>query len=131
MLVEPTISLFPKQQHIIPKTATLFIHHAADFKKEIMPKGKGSTSNDFTVEMLLFKHFVYVRAVAMHLRGEPFDRPALLVENRFDDMSYMNLRHRPCLKLFQELLSEVEVLEYHLSQQESPQYTLAGDPLSW
>lgn len=67
----------------------------------------------------------------MHLCSEPFDRSALLVKKRFDDMSYMNLRHRPCIKLFQELLSEMEVLEYPLSQQESPQYTLAGDPLSW
>ena len=48
--------------------------------------------------MLLFKQLVYVRAVAMHLRGEPFDRPALFVENCFDDMSNMEIRHQ-CIKI--------------------------------
>jgi hypothetical protein len=30
----------------------------------------------------------------VHLLGEPFDRSALFVKNRFDDMSYMKLRHQ-------------------------------------
>lgn len=96
-----------------------------------MPEGLGSSDDDFTVEVLFLKYLVNVRAVAMHLIGEPFDRSALLIENRFDDMSYMNLRHPPCIKLYRELLFGTEVLAHLLSQQESPRYIHAGDPLSW
>lgn len=73
--------------------STLFIHHFANIQKEIMPQDLGCSSNDFTIEMLFLKHLVNIRTVTMHICGEPFDRPALLVENRFDNMSYMKLRH--------------------------------------
>lgn len=63
-----------------------------------MPKDLGCASDDFAVEMRLLKHLVDVRAVAMHFRGEPFHRSALLVENCFYDMSYMEIRHL-CIKI--------------------------------
>lgn len=122
--------MFPKQHPIVPKIATLFVHHLAKVKEEIMVKYIGGSLDNGTVEVVLLEHVVYVRAVAMHLMGKPFDGSALLVENCFDDMSYMNLRH-PCVYKNRGLLSEVEVLEYLLSQQESPRYIRAGDPLSW
>lgn len=121
----------PKRRQPVPKTTTLFIHHLANIQKEIMPQDLGCAGDNFTIEMLFFKHLVYVCAVAMHFSGEPFDRSALFVENRFDDMSHMEIRHPPCIKLYRELLSEVEVLAYPLSQQESPRYIHAGNPLSW
>lgn len=83
---------------MVPKTATLFIHYSTNIQKEIMLKNLGSTSDDFAVEIWFLKHLVYIRAVAMHLRGEPFDRSALFVENRFDDMSYVEIRHQ-CIKI--------------------------------
>ena len=110
--------------------ATLFIHSLTNIKEEIMPKGLGGSGYDFAVEVWFFKHLVYIGAVTMHLCSEPFDCPTLLVEYCLDDMSYMKIRHPPCIKLYRELLSEVEVLEYTLSQQESPRYIHAGDPLS-
>lgn len=73
--------------------ATIFIHLSANVEEEIMSKSLGSSDDDFAVEVLFLKYLVDVRAVAMHLFSEPFDGSALLVENCFDDMSYMNLRH--------------------------------------
>ena len=108
-----------------------FIHHLANVKEEIMPKNLWGAGYDFAVKMRLFKHLVNIRAVAMHFCGEPFDSSALFVENRFDDMSHMEIRHPPCIKLYRELLFEVEVLAYLFSQQESPRYRYAGESLSW
>ena len=51
----------------------------------------------------MFKNLIDIAAVAMHLLGEPLDRVALLVENAFDDMTYMNLRHL-CIYKNRELL---------------------------
>lgn len=78
--------------------ATLFIHLLADVKKEIMHKDIWSTLDDFTVKMRLLKHLVDVRAVAMHLCSEPSYRSPLLVENCFDNMSYVEIRHL-CTKI--------------------------------
>lgn len=85
-----------------------------------MPKGLRSSGDDFTVKVLLLKYLVDIRAVAMHLLGEPFDRSALLFENRFDDMSYMEIRHPSCIKLYRELLLETEVLEYLITKARKP-----------
>lgn len=123
--------LFPKRGQFVPRMATLFVHHVTEVKEEVVTKNFGSAGDSFAVEVPLLEHFVDVRAIAMHPCGEPADRPALLVENRLDDMSCMEIRHPPCIKLYRELLSEVEVLAYLLSQQESPRYVHAGDPLSW
>ena len=72
--------------------------------------------------MLLFEHLVDVCPATAHFRSEPFHRSPLFVENRFDNMSYMKIRHL-CVQKYRELLIEVEALEYPLSQQESPRYT--------
>ena len=110
--------------------ATLFVHLFADVEEEIMSKGLRGSNNDFTIEVLLFKYLMNIRAVAMHFLGKPFDGSTLFVENCFDDMSYMNLRHT-CVYKYRELLFGTEVLAHLLSQQESPRYIHAGDPLSW
>lgn len=89
----PVNSLFPKRAHSVPKMGILFLHHPADFKKEIVSEHFGGAGNDFAVEMWVLEDLIDIASVAMHLLGEPLDRSALLVENLFDDMSYMNLRH--------------------------------------
>ena len=122
--------MFLKQAQSVPNKGTSFLHYITDFKKEIVSEHFGGTGDDFAVEMGVLKNFVDIASIAMHLLGEPLDRSALFVENLFDDMSYMNLRHS-CVYKNRGLLSETEVLEYLLSQQESPRLKYVGDLLSW
>ena len=63
-----------------------------------MSKNLGYSKDDFTVEMFLLKDLVNISPVAVHLLGKPFDCSALFVENRFDNMSYMEIRHLLCIK---------------------------------
>lgn len=89
----PVNSISLNWEQIVPKIATLFVHLLANVKKEIMSKGLGSACDNITIMMRFLKHLVNVRAVAMHFFSEPFDRPALFVENCLDNMSYMEIRH--------------------------------------
>jgi len=79
--------------YYVPKMATLFIHLLTNVKKEIMLKNLGSAGDSFTVEMLLLKYLVYICPVTTHLLSKPFNCSTLFVEYRFDNMSYVYLRH--------------------------------------
>ena len=88
----------PLWEPFVPNMATLFTHNSTNVNEEIMFKSFGGSGDDFAVEMLFLKYLVYVRPVTMHLFSKPFDCSSLLVENRFDNMSYMKIRH-PCTKI--------------------------------
>lgn len=121
-IVQAKVLPSPFWERYVPKMATLFIHRPTNINKEIMFKYFCGSLNDVTIEVRFLENLIDIGTAAMHLSGEPGYRTPLIVKNCLDDMSYMKLCHPPCIKLYRELLSEVEVLEYPLSQQESPRY---------